>query len=521
MADLSAAAPGSAGVAGRERRRAGSHRRGRAIEQMPWRQLVNPYPPARIVSDDELNAIHLASLDLLENVGVRIFSAEALDVFARAGAAVDHADHRVRLGRDIVTAALKTCISSFQLTPRNPARAVTIGGNNLAFATVLGPPYCTDIERGRRNGNLADYADFIRLAHYFNIIHLIGSPVEAVEIPVPVRHLDMALANLLHTDKVPYVFCQSRERIRDVLTMYATARGETLEEFSKRPGTYSIINTNSPLQFDTPMAVGIMDMARFGQPVIITPFTLSGATTPATLASGALLANTEALFGITLGQLVRPGAPVIYGAHIKNIDLKTGAPAYGLPESFKGNQLAGQMARFYGLPYRSSNFNASNAVDAAAAYESQGTTFAAISGGVNLLMHAAGWLEGGLCASFDKFVIDVEMLQGMACYLDPVRIDAETLAVDEITQVGPGGHFFGTPRTIATYENAFYSPLVSITQNYGAWKEAGAPDATTRAHRLYKQALAEYEQPVIDPAIRESLEVFVARRKEEGGSPLN
>jgi trimethylamine--corrinoid protein Co-methyltransferase len=416
---------------------------------------------------------------------------------------------------------MKSFVPGIALTPRNPERTVMIGGDCLGFATVLGPPYCTDIERGRRNGNLRDYADFIRLAHYFNIVHLIGSPVEAVEIPVPVRHLEMAAETLRLTDKVPYVFCQSRERIRDVLNLYALARGETLEEFSARPGTYSIINTNTPLQYDTPMATGVIDMARMGQPVVITPFSLAGATTPATLASCAMMANAEILFGATLAQLARKGAPVIYGAHVKNIDLKTGAPAYGMPESLKGNQLTGQLARFYGLPYRSSNFNSSNAVDAAAAYESQATTFAALTGGANLLMHAAGWLEGGLCSSFDKFVIDVEILQGMACYLDPVKVDPDTLGFDEIAEVGPGGHFFGTTRTVATFETAFYAPIVSTTQNYGAWLEAGAADATQRAHRLCKQALAEYEPPAMDPGIRESIDAFVARRKEEGGSPLS
>ncbi len=506
---------------GRERRRSGSHRRSKAIAQLPWRQLSNPYPRATLISDDEIEAIHEASLDVLESIGARIYSSEALEIFARAGAIVDMANQRVRLGRDIVLNAIRTFVSEVRLTPRNPDRTVMIGGDNLAFATVLGPPYCTDIERGRRNGNLADYCDFIRLAHHFNIIHMIGSPVEPVEIPVPERHLDMALQTLLLTDKVPYVFCQSRERIHDAFNLFAIARGETLEEFGNRPGTYSIINTNTPLQFDTPMATGIIEMARFNQPVIITPFSLAGATTPVTLASCALLANAEILFGATLSQLVRPGAPLFYGAHIKNIDLKTGAPAYGMPESLKGNQIAGQLARFYGLPYRSSNFNSSNAADAAAAYESQATTFAAITGGANLLMHAAGWLEGGLCSSFDKFVLDIEILQGMACYLDPVRVDADTLAFDEIAEVGPGGHFFGTPRTVATYESAFYSPLVSTTQNYGAWKEAGAIDATARAHRIYKQALAEYEQPALDPAIREALESFVTRRRQEGGAPLN
>jgi len=283
---------------------------------------------------------------------------------------------------------------------------------------------------------------------------------------------------------------------------------------------FSIINTNTPLQYDIPMTVGVMDMARTGQPVLLTPFILAGASTPATIASAMALNNAEVLFGVALGQLIRPGAPVLYGCACINVDMKTGAPAYGSAEMNRATLIGGQMARRYGLPMRSSNFSSSNIPDAASAYESQGSIWAARMAGAHLLMHATGWVEGGLCTSYEKFVLDVEMVQMMMAELEPIRIDAETIGLDEIAAVGPGGHFFGTQRTIATFETAFHRPLVSSTQNYGAWTEAGGKTATERAAAVWQQALKSYTEPPIDPAIREALEAFVAKRKEQGGAPI-
>ena len=501
---------------GSERRRAGT------INQLPRRQIVNSYPRLAIVSDDEIEMLHQASLRLLSDVGVKCYSPEARAIFARAGALVDDASMRVRLGRELVEHALTTVPPVIELVPRNPANSVRVGGRNIAFATVLGPPNCSDIERGRRSGTLADHDDFLRLAQYFNIIQLVGgSPVEPLDIEVRYRHLEATRSMLTLTDKVPYVFCLSRQRILDVFEMCAIARGETLEQFAAAPGVFSIINTNSPLQYDLSMATGVIEMARFGQPTLITPFIMAGATAPATVAAGMAMNNAEILFGLVLAQLVRPGAPVLYGNAAKNVDLKTGAPAYGLAESYRFTHIGGQLARRYRMPLRSSAFCASNAPDAAAMLEGVGATWAAITAGANLLMHGAGWLEGGLCSSFEKFVLDVEVLQNMAVWLEPVTIDADTLALDEIAEVGPGGHFFGTARTIATFETAFHRPIISTTQNYGAWLEAGGLDATCRAHRLYKQALAEYEPPPIADDLREALDAFVARRTSEGGAPLD
>lgn len=496
-------------------------RRGRVIEQMDWRQLRNPYHPVKVITDDQLEALHQASLDILETLGIRVTLPEARENLRRAGALLDEDTLVVRLGRDIVEHALRSLPGSVTMTPRNAQRAVTIGHDMLCFASVLGPPYCSDMEKGRRDGNWIDYCDLLRLAQFFNIIHLVGgSPVEPLDLPVPTRHLDATLAMLTLTDKVPYVFCQSQRRIHDVFAMIAIARKISLEELASTSSTYSIINTNSPLQYDSPMATGVIEMARFGQPILITPFTLAGATTPATLAGAMAMCNAEILFGVTLSQLARPGAPVVYGCATAAVDMKTGAPAFAMPEYCKAAQIAGQLARRYGMPLRSSNFCSSNTVDAQAAYEAQGSTWAAIMGGVNLLMHAAGWLEGGLCASFEKFVVDVEILQMMASYLEPTRIDSDTLALSEMAEVGHGGHFFGTGRTIANFERAFYRPILSNTRNYGSWVEQGSQDAMQRSHEIYKHALREYEQPHLDADTKEALEAFVARRKSEGGAPF-
>jgi len=502
--------------------RAGPARRRRVedIVQKPWTELVNRQPRSRLVSEDEVEALHEAALSILETIGVRCLVKEARDVLARAGAIVDVASDVVRVGRDMVEAALATVPAEIVLTPRNPARAVRLGGDHFTTAAVLGPPNCTDLVRGRRSGTLGDLEELLKLTQFFNAVQMNGWPVEPLDVEVRYRHLEAARAMLTLTDKVPYVFCQSRQRIEDVLSLCAIARGETLEQFAARPGVFSIINTNTPLQYDVPMTVGVMDMAKYGQPVLLTPFIMAGASTPATIAGALALNTAEVLFGVTLGQLVRPGAPVLYGCAAVAVDMKTGAPAYGLADMHRMTAIGGQLARRYRMPMRSSNFSASNIPDFASGMESTGAVCAAASAGAHLIMHAAGWVEGGLCTSYEKFVLDCEIVQTLMQTLEPVRIDADTLALSEIAAVGPGGHFFGTERTIATFESAFYRPLISTTQNYGAWLEAGGKSAAERATGIWQEALRRYQEPAIDPGIREALSAFVARRLEQGGAPI-
>ena len=266
------------------------------------------------------------------------------------------------------------------------------------------------------------------------------------------------------------------------------------------------------------MIEGLIEMARHNQLVVITPFTLSGAMAPATLAGALAQQNAEALAGMTLVQLANPGAPVAYGGFTSNVDMKSGAPAFGTPEYTRAALVGGQLARRYKVPYRSSNANAANLADAQAAYESEMSLWGAVMGHANIVLHAAGWLEGGLCASFEKMVMDAELLPMMAEFLKPLEVNEDTLALDAVREVGPGGHFFGAAHTLTRYESAFYSPLLSDWRNFETWEEDGSRSATERAHLLYKDILAQFEAPPLEPAIAEELEAFVTRRKEEGGA---
>jgi trimethylamine--corrinoid protein Co-methyltransferase len=412
---------------------------------------------------------------------------------------------------------LSTAPSEFGLRARNPDHDLRLGANRMAFAGVGGPAFVSDLEKGRRPGTYAEQCDYIRLIQSLNIIHQEGGgPFEAMDLPPDTRHLDLHLAQIRFMDKNWQGVALGRERTLDGINMACIALGVDREELAANPAILCIINTNSPLQLDIPMAEGTMALARAGQVACITPFTLAGSMSPATLAGTLMQQNAEVLFGAVLTQLVRPGAPVMYGAFTSNVDLKSGAPALGTPEYTKAAMASGQLARRYNLPFRSSNTNASNTVDAQAAYESEMSLWGAISGHANLVNHAAGWLEGGLTASFEKLVVDAEMLQMMAEFMRPIEVNDDTLALQAIKDVGPGGHFFGAAHTLERYENAFYSPLVSDWQNFERWKEAGEMDTATRANRIWKQLLAEYEQPPLDPAIDEQLQDYVDRRKNGG-----
>ena len=508
----------------RRRRRSGPSPRDREataglIPQLPWKQPRNPYPPMTILDDGQVEAIHRASLRVLEELGIELMSAEGRALFREAGAQVDEATGVVRCDGALVEQLIATAPSEFTLTSRNPAKALRMGGDSMAFGMVAGPPSVHDAVNGRRSGNMRDFANFTRLAHHFNAVHIVGNQVCApVELPANTRHLDTYDANVTLSDLCFHVSAIGAGRAIDGIRMQAIARGLSLEEIARSPGVTTIISVNSPRKFDDTMADGLIAMARHGQPPVVTPFTLMGAMTPVTLAAGLAQQNAEALFGIALSQLASPGSPVMYGAYTSNVDMRSGAPAFGTPENAKANVASGQLARRYGLPYRASPTSASNAVDAQAAYETQMALWSCVLGHANLHYHAAGWMEGGLCASYEKFILDVEMLQHMIAFLDPIAVDADTLAFEAMAQVPAGGHFFGSPHTMERYETAFYRPMLSDWTNHEAWEMAGARDATRRATDLWQRALKEYEQPPMDPAIREELDAYVARRKEEIGT---
>lgn len=503
------------------RRQGGRGRRtdGTAVPQLPWTEVVSPYPPMEVLSADQLEAVHLTSLRILEELGMEIMSERARGILGAAGAEVDPLTRTVRLDRGLVEKALAAAPSSFVLEPRNPARRILMGGNRINFGLVAGPPNVHDRERGRRPGNFRDYCDFVRLAQYFNAIHLLGNQVCApIEMPANTRHLDTYRANLIYSDRVFHCSAIGAGRALDAVRMAAIARGLTLEEIARSPSVITIISVNSPRRFDEAMCEGLLALAEHGQAVVITPFTLMGAMAPVTLAAALAQQNAEALFGVVLAQAVRPGTPVMYGAFTSNVDMRSGAPAFGTPENAKANIAGGQLARRYRLPYRTSNASASNAADAQGAYETQMSLWGAILGHGNLIYHAAGWQEGGLTASFEKLVLDVEMLQMMIEFLKPIAVDEAALGFDAIKGVATGGHFFGEPHTMERYEHAFYRPLVSNWQNYENWQIAGGKDATQRATDIWKSALREYVEPPMDPAVREALDTYVERRRSEIGS---
>ena len=501
----------------RETRRGRRGAAGAVIAQLPWERVANPYAPLEMLTPDQMQDLHDTSIRILKELGIKVMGENARDLMRRAGAKVD-SDGVVRLDESIVDNALATVPRQFTLTPGNPARQVHFGGRDLVFGLVAGPPNVHDRINGRRAGNLEDYRNFIRLARHFNVIHMIGNQVTAPqELPANTRHLDTYLANLTLSDLSFHCTAIGRGRAMDGIRMMAIARGATLEDMARAPGVTTIISVNSPRLLDDAMGDGLIAMSQHGQPVTITPFTLMGAMTPVSLPAAMAQQNAEALFGVVLTQLVRPGTPVMYGAFTSNVDMRSGAPAFGTPENAKANVIAGQLARRYGLPYRTSNANASNTVDLQAAYETAMATWGAVLGGANLIYHAAGWLEGGLTASYEKLILDVEILQNMVEFLRPLKWDADELGFDAIRDVPAGGHFFGAAHTMARYEHAFYQPLLSDWRSYETWAIAGAKDAAQRATDLWQQALAEYEEPVIDAARREELEAYVAKRREEIG----
>ncbi len=489
------------------------------IEQLPWQQVRNSYAPFELLDAEQMQQLHNTSMRILSEAGIRVMGNNVIDLFERAGAIVERDSGTVRIDESIVTEAIRTVPAEFTLTSRNIHKRLVMGGNHVNFGLVAGPPNVHDCSNGRRQGNYIDYCNFIKLAHYFNAIHLIGNQVVApMEMPANSRHLDTYLANLTYSDLCFHCTAIGRGRVLDGINMMAITRGQKAEDMQDEPGVITIISVNSPRLFDDTMGDGLIAMAEYGQPVTITPFTLMGAMTPVTLPAALAQQNAEALFGVVLAQLVRPGSPVMYGSFTSNVDMRSGTPAFGTPENAKANIIGGQLARRYGIPYRTSNANASNTLDLQAAYETMMATWGAILGGANNIYHAAGWLEGGLTASYEKFIMDIEIIQNMIEFLKPMKFDADELGFDAIKAVPTGGHFFGAEHTMARYETAFYQPMLSDWKNYENWVAAGAQDALQRATRIWQQALQEYQEPVMDPAIREELAAYVARRREAIGT---
>ncbi len=381
---------------------------GRAVD---YRNLRNPFPPVPVFSEDRVVAIHEMALRVLEELGMKVLLPEARERFRKAGARVDDATEMVHIGRDIVDAAIASAPPAFTVRGGVRERDVEFRLGKLVIQAGSGAPHASDLVRGRRPGSLADFEELVRLVQGYDVIHMLTPLVEPQDIPVHLRHYAFARVELVRSDKVPFVYARGKEQVADSFEMVRLARGLSAEAFANEAHCFTIINTNSPRQLDIPMAQGLIDFAAAGQMSIVTPFCLMGAMAPVTVAGALTLSHAEALAGIALTQITRPGAPVCYGAFPSNVDMKSGAPAFGTPEQVKANLGAGQLARLLGLPWRSAAGCAANIADAQAAHETQMSAWGAVLAGCTVLVHGAGWIEGGLTLSYEKLITDLEVMQ--------------------------------------------------------------------------------------------------------------
>ncbi len=495
-------------------RRSRRRQRSGSVRQRGFKPVELGFEPVCLISDDQVESIHLASLEVLRTTGMEILSDQALVMLAKAGVEVDFSAKRVRFDPDFVEQGLKTAPSKFTLHARNPRHSVMIGGKWMNYCNATTPAFVSDLDKGRRVGCFKDFQNLIRLGQQLNTLHFFyGYPVEAQDLPVETRHLDCYLAHTTLSDKIWRCYALSSNQVEDAINMVRICRGISEEKLVEDPGLLLNCNTNSPLKLDASMADGLIHMAQMGQPSVISAFTMAGAMAPVTLAGAVVQQNAECLACIALTQLVRAGSPVVYGSFTSGVNMRSGAVALGTPEFTQAALVSGQLARRYNLPYKSSNVNSSNCVDAQSTYESAMSIWGASLGQANIMAHGLGWIESGLCCSFEKMIIDAEMLQMMSAFMKPFDTSEESLAVGAINRVGPGGHFFSDEHTMARYKTAFYEPLLSDWRTFEDWWEHGAKNATERAHGIWKNLLESYKEPDMDDSIREELEEYVIKRR--------
>lgn len=481
---------------------------------IPRRPIRNTYPPLEIISPEQIEQLHNASMHILEEIGLDFLDDEALDLWERAGAKVDRLTRHVWPDREMVLELVARAPASFNWLARNPERSITVGQNFVVFVPHGGTVFAANLDIGRRPGRLEDYERLLKLAHLCNVLHVTGEQlIVPHDVEVSARHLQRFLMSATITDKPIMAAGHGRIIPADLLAMAKIVFGDPLPN---QPVLGSVINVNSPLRYDDRMLGGLITMARAGQVTVITPFILAGAMSPISIASALAQQNAEALAGIALTQLVNPGAPTLYGGFTTNVDMKTGSPAFGTPEGAWAMAIGAQLARYYKLPYRGSgSLNTSKVPDAQAAYETMWSTWPAILGHTNFVMHAVGWLDGGLTASYEKFIIDAENLAMFQHFLGGFKINDDTLALDMIAEVGPGGHHFGTAHTQARFSTEFYQPFLADRLNYETWQQAGGLDTAQRANLLWKELLKQYQPPPIDSGVKEALEAYVQQRTEE------
>lgn len=484
-----------------------------------YRQLRHPFRPQSVFSDDAVENIHETALKVLAELGMKILLPEARRILASGGAIVDEDNEMVRIGSEMVEAALASAPRSVRMRAANPGREQVFEPGSMLFLAGSGCPNASDHERGRRPGSLADYEETLKLQQSFDVIHVFGPSAEPQDVPINLRHYAMTRGQLCLGDKPMFVYSRGRAQVEESFELIRLGLALGDDDFTDGVWATTVINTNSPRQLDVPMAEGIIDFARAGQLSVITPFCLAGAMAPVSLAGALVLQHAEALAGITLSQLARPGAPVAYGGFSSNVDMKSGSPAFGTPEHIKLSIGSGQLARHVGLPWRSASGAASNAADMQAAGETHMGLWAALMANATLIVHAAGWLEGGLTFGYEKFINDIEALQTLAELTMPLAGDGDELAWSALADVEPGGHFFATEHTMQRYRDAFYRPLVADLRNHGSWEKAGAERADERATGIWKTVLEDFRPPANAEAAADRIAPYIEAREKAGGAP--
>lgn len=472
-------------------------------------------PRYEILSPEAVEVLDGGWRRIVSQLGVQFAKPEAVELFAKAGQKVD--GEVVFLDPEFVLEQVSKAPKEFDIQARNPANSVHIGGDHMVFSGVYGAPFVRDGDV-RRDATMDDFRRFSMLSQSFPQIDSAGGVIcEPNDTPLDSRHLDMILALQTVTDKFYMGNVVSGANARDTIAMTEILFGGR-EAIEKVPATISLINCNSPLRWDDRMLDAQFEYNLANQAVVLTPFLLMGAMSPVSIPATIVQQLAEALAGIALAQLVRPGCPVVLGSFLSNIDMQSGSPCFGTPESVLGLLCTGQMARHFGLPFRTGGgLTSSQSPDAQAGYEALMTLHATFLAGANFVMHAAGWLEGGLVSSYEKFVIDVELLRMLHEEFKPLDVDEESLAFGAHQEIGHGGYFLGAQHTMERFRNCFYRPLLSSSLNYERWKRAGSEDAAARAGDICRQTLESYEAPPLDDAIRQELEEYVSRRRRELG----
>lgn len=513
MTNTDPTAPASASPA----RRSGGGREGRrALRATPMASfptLVREIPVYNLVPDEAVELIHDESCKILEEVGCEFRDDEAISMWKAAGA--DVKGTRVRIDRALLMDLIAKVPSEFTLNARNPQRTVKVGGNNTVFVPMYGAPYVRDLDNKRRYGSLEDLNNFHKLAYMSPALHSTSSICcEPMEVPVPKRHLHIIHSALKHSDKPFMGIVTSKERAEDVMKMAGIVFGD--DYVKDNTVVVSITNCNSPLVWDSTMLDAMRVYTRNNQPIIAAPFALCGASTSASAIGAVAQVNAEALAGVAYTQLIRAGAPVIYGQFMVTVDMKTGAPMGGTPEAAQMMYVMGQLARKYKLPWRTSGFHVGSKLnDAQAGYESNMLMHAAILSGANYVWHVAGWLEAGLTCGYSKFVTDAEQLVGWYKYAGGLKFDDFKEAMAAVREVGPAGHFLGTAHTLEHFEKAFFIPSIMDFNSFEQWSAEGAKDHDTRGRDKARAMLAAYEEPKLEVGIAEGLKDFIARREEQ------